>query len=160
MFKKGFRQIPGRFFEGTERFIEKYRAFDKRGENLFDESYQSWYENMSRSMENRKQYANEKFVLIRKEMKKYYMILSFVAKQRGSNEHTEEEHELMVEELYERLPRDTNIFLLNKNDGRICIKMRFNEEWKGFKWWHNSVVLGDGVFYGESASAIMLAVLK
>ena len=146
-------EIPARFFVWAEKFL--------KGDVIFlDKGYKAWYEDMSSSMENQKQYVNEKFLLIRKDVTKIYMLLSFWAKPNGSITETEHDSILTVEGLYERLPADTDVFLLHKNDGRKCIKMHFVEEWEGGRDWHNFDRPGDGVYHGKSCSIIYLAVLK
>ena len=65
-------EMPYRFFEGAEKFLVTYNTGEG---DFFGESYKLWYEDMSRSMEKREQYeqyVNDKFVLIRKEVKQYF----------------------------------------------------------------------------------------
>ena len=88
--------IPDRFFEGAEKLLKGNVQFLNQG-------YRAWYEDMSQSMRNRIQYVNKKFVLIRKDVKGYYASLWFAAKQRESKCNIENNYELIVEGLYERL---------------------------------------------------------
>ena len=49
--RKPLNGIPDRFFEGAEKFFVNYNA--GKGD-FYGENYNAWYEDMSRSMENRR----------------------------------------------------------------------------------------------------------
>ena len=126
----------------------------QKEEIFFGESYKLWHEDMSLSMENRKQYLNEKFVLIRKEMTKYYKSLWF-----GSIEgqYYEEESEVTVKGFHEKLPSDANIFLLHPYGGRRSLNMEFHGDHEDVRLWKCQSVSED--FYSRD-SVIFLAELK
>ena len=58
---------------------------------------------MSHSMENRKQYSDERFVLVRKDMEEYYDQLCFVSKRKAAD-YEEDKQDLVVEGFYEKIP--------------------------------------------------------
>ncbi|XP_066913252.1 uncharacterized protein PF3D7_1120000-like [Clytia hemisphaerica] len=155
--EKALSGIPDRFFEGAEKFWMDYNTGD---EDFSGENYKLWYEDMSRLMKNRKQYVNQKFVLIRKDVKHYSEILLFVCKPEGIAK-KEYDHCLIVEGLFNKLPNKANIFLLHPSNGPKCLKTKLNsgnglQTYKSFYY----DAISREFFFGNSYSVIMLGQLK
>ena len=149
---KPLGKIPERFFEGAEKFLVSYNT---GRENFFDGDYKLWYEDLSRFMENRKQYVNEKFVLIRKEVNEKFESFWFGTDREGVRD---VQDGVIVEGLYEKLQSDTNVFLLHP-DILKCLKMNFFTRDNGIKWWKEDNISKD-FYFGDLRSVILLAELK
>ncbi|XP_066916404.1 fibrinogen- and Ig-binding protein-like [Clytia hemisphaerica] len=150
--QKPLGKIPDQSFKGAEKFLLNYNT---GREDFFGDDYKLWYEEMSRSMENRKQYVNQKFVLIRKDVKQYHKYLCFGSKTKDSK-YNEEDFDLTVEGLEKRLPNNANVFLLHPNDWKKCSKMEFNGNYYKINWWRYGNVSQD-YYFGGGNSVIMLA---
>ncbi|XP_066916402.1 uncharacterized protein [Clytia hemisphaerica] len=144
--QKPLGNIPDRFFEGAERFLVNYNT--GRGD-FVGKNYKLWYEDMSRSMENGKQYVDQKFVLICKDVKKYHEHLFFGSKAKDCK-YDEQDFDLIVEGLEKRLPRNANVFLLHPNDLKKCSKMEFYGRSLKVNWWRYENIPQDYYFGGES----------
>ncbi|XP_066916406.1 putative autophagy-related protein 11 [Clytia hemisphaerica] len=151
--QKPLGKIPERFFKGAEKFLSNHNT--GRGD-FIGENYKLWYEDMSGLMENRKQYANQKFVLIRKDVKRLYRRELFFGPKAKDVKHNEEDCDLIVEGLEKRLPNNANVFLLHPNDSKKCSKMKFHGNYHKVNWWIYENVSQDYYFGGEY-SVIMLA---
>ena len=149
--QKPLTEIPDRFFKGAEKFLSK--------ENFLDQDYKSWYEDMSRSMENRKQYVNQKFVLIRKDMKRCHNILNFFVLKPEEANFEEDKCDVVMKGFYERLSFDAKVFLLHPNDVKKCLEMECIGEkpLDGYKWWEAEDASKE-FYFEESYSVIMLAI--
>ncbi|XP_066916365.1 uncharacterized protein [Clytia hemisphaerica] len=146
--------IPDRFFE---KFLTKYNA--ENGDD-FNESYKSWYEEMSRTLENHKQYVDENFVLIRKNVRQCYKTLDFVSKREGT-EYEEDQFDLVVEGLYERLGEDEKVFLLHPSDGKKYLEMEyFGQKYDSYRWWEIEKTSYEFYFRRNYYSVLMLAIMK
>ena len=148
-------EMPDRFFEGAEKFLVTYNTGEG---DFFGESYKLWYEDMSRSMENRKQYVNDKFVVIRKEVKQYFRCLFFISKRVGA-EHDESSHHLMVDGLHEKTTSKSKVFVLHPIDLRGCLEMKFYLDNRDVRYWEIKNVLKD-YYLGDTYAVIILAELK
>ena len=147
-------KIPDRFFEGAEKFFGA-----NVGKDTSDGSYKDWYDDLSKSMVDRKQYVNEKFVLIRKDVKQYDDWLLFISKRKGHQWNEGMSH-IVVEGLYERL-KDAKVFLLHPNDVKKGLKMARslpNRVDNVIAWYHYNP--SKDFYFGNSYSVIMLAELK
>ncbi|XP_066916405.1 centrosomal protein of 83 kDa-like [Clytia hemisphaerica] len=145
-------KVNHRFFEGAEKFLTNYNT--GRGD-FIGENYKLWYEDMSRLMNNRKQYVNQKFVLIRKDVKRYHGNLCFISKTKDVK-HNEEDNDLIVEGLEKSLLKNANVFLLHPNDSKKCSKMKLYGNYHKVNWWNYENTPQDYYFGGEH-SVIMLA---
>ena len=139
--------------ENCQRLLEGANRFFGTGQKrLYPGTYQQWYQDLSNSMENHRQYSNDKFVLIRKEIKKYSEYLSLIL-ERGKL--TEETYDLVVEGLNEKILSESEVLILHPQELGKYLKITDYHRRANYSCWAYNGVTKD-FYFGQSYSVIIL----